>query len=63
MGPGASVLENTVKMGSDNASEESILREANAQYAHSHGLPIQNFEITRTDEIRVESSYKTDKFV
>jgi hypothetical protein len=63
MGPGASVMETTVKMGSDNASEESILREANSQHAQMHGLPIQNFDITRTDEIRVESSYKVDKFV
>jgi hypothetical protein len=63
MGPGASVMETTVKMGSDNASEESILREANSQHAQMHGLPIQNFDITRTDEIRVESSYKADKFV
>jgi hypothetical protein len=63
MGPGASIMETTIKMGSDNASEESILREANAQHARTHGLPIQNFEITRTNEIRVESSYKVDKFV
>jgi len=62
MGPGASAMETTIKMGSGNASEESILREANAQHARVHGLPIQNFEITRTDEIRVESSYKLDKF-
>jgi hypothetical protein len=62
MGLGASVMETTIKMGSANASEESILREANAQHARVHGLPIQNFEITRTDEIRVESSYKLDKF-
>ncbi|KAF2247694.1 hypothetical protein BU26DRAFT_487386 [Trematosphaeria pertusa] len=56
MGPGASVLQTTVKMGSENASEESILRADK-----KHGLPIQTVEegvggIKRTDEIRVTSS-------
>ena len=60
MGPGASVLETTVKLGSRNASQESILRESNAQ---KNGLPIQNFGhgvgIKRTDEICV-TSYQRD---
>jgi hypothetical protein len=36
MGPGESVLQTTVRMGSDTASEETILRESNANDAWNH---------------------------
>ncbi|KAF2119517.1 hypothetical protein BDV96DRAFT_642538 [Lophiotrema nucula] len=55
MGPGEGVLRTTVKYHeTDNASEESILREMN-----NERLPVQNFGpndgIKRTDEIHVTS--------
>lgn len=59
MGAGESVLEMTVKMGSENASEESILRESNAQAVGATGRGFDTeLGITRTDEIKVTSSYK-----
>lgn len=72
MGPGASALHTTVKMGSDNASEETILRECNKysvpESARNENAGIVMPPVPRKNDIRVTTTVEVeekvgDKFV
>jgi hypothetical protein len=55
MGPGATVMHTTVKMTSDNASEETILRECHKYSSPSSMNDIES-GIKRTHDIHVETT-------
>ncbi|KAF2029516.1 hypothetical protein EK21DRAFT_67629 [Setomelanomma holmii] len=55
MGPDESILQTTVRMGSDTASEESILREHNEQKYGADGQPWDS-GIKRTRDIKVTTT-------
>lgn len=56
MGPGGSVLQTTVRMGSDTASEETMLRECNEEkYSADNGVWNSN-GIKRTRDITVTTT-------
>ena len=52
MGPGESVLQTTVRMGSDTASEETILRESHANNAWNNEPRTKDITITTTVSTR-----------
>ena len=65
MGPGASALQTTVKMGSDNASEETILREC-----HKYSVPEKSVDEEsrmppppRKNDIRVTTTVEVEENV
>jgi hypothetical protein len=62
MGPGASALQTTVKMGSDNASEETILREC-----HKYDVPErardEEMGTSRKNDIRVTTTVEVEENV
>jgi hypothetical protein len=55
MGPGASVLQTTVNMADDNASEETILRECH-KYSTPSSMGDMESGIKRTHDIHVETT-------
>lgn len=65
MGPGASALQTTVKMGSDNASEETILREC-----HKYSVPERAADedmrvppLPKKNDIRVTTTVEVEENV
>lgn len=57
MGPGGSILQTTVRMGSDTASEETILRECNEQnYQANNASWERDARIKRTHDITVTTT-------
>tara|TARA_R110002003_G_scaffold140_7_gene12800 strand:+ start:401 stop:607 length:207 start_codon:yes stop_codon:yes gene_type:complete len=67
MGPDESILQTTVRMGSDTASEETILRECNEQKyneqkynANSHPWDSEP-GIKRTRDIKVTTTSRDDE--
>ena len=65
MGPGSSALQTTVKMGNDNASEETILREC-----HKYSVPdrVGDEEMgtppsPRKNDIRVTTTFEVEENV
>jgi len=56
MGPGGSILQTTVRMGSDTASEETILRECNEQKYNTNNNGWDADGIKRTRDITVTTT-------
>lgn len=59
MGPGGSLLQTTVRMGSDAASEETILRECNAENIAQEKAWDAEPGITRTRDITVTTTVES----
>jgi hypothetical protein len=58
MGPGESVLQTTVRMGSDTASEETILRESHANNAWNNEPRTKDLnDITITTTVSTRDDY------
>jgi hypothetical protein len=62
MGPDESILQTTVRMGSDTASEETILRECNEQKYNANSHPWDSEPgIKRTRDIKVTTTSRDDE--
>lgn len=61
MGPGGSILQTTVRMGSDTASEETILRECNEQKHDNNQSWYNDSGIKRTRDITVTTTTRSEE--